>query len=298
MFYYLRRDWQLWLMLLPAIVEVFIFHYIPIYGIQLAFREFDFSKGIFGGEFVGLKYFKKFFNSYLFWTLIKNTFRISLASIIVGFPAPIILALLLNQVRRERLKRVLQTTVYMPHFISTTVMVGLLVVLLSPNSGIIGRILRVLGLGNRNLLGEPQYFVPVYVLSDVWQHAGWGAIVYLAALSSVDVELYDACRVDGGSRWDIIRYVEIPTLIPTIIVLLILSMGGILSVGFEKVFLMQNSLNITVSEVIPTYTYKIGLISAQYSYAAAIGLFNTLVNFTLLTLANTISRKFLGMSLW
>lgn len=296
--YYLRRDYQLWLLLLPAVIEVFIFHYIPMYGIQLAFREFDYSKGIFGGEWVGLKYFKQFIESFSFWSLMRNTFVISITSIIVGFPVPIILALLINQIRNQLIKKGLQTTVYMPHFISTPVMVGLLIVLLSPNSGIIGKMIKLLGLGDINLMGDPAAFVPVYVLSDVWQHAGWNSIIYLAALSSVDVELYDACKVDGGTKWHMVRYIEIPALVPTMVVLLILSMGGVLSVGFEKVFLMQNGLNISVSEVISTYTYKIGLLSAQFSYATAIGLFNTVINFTLLTIANQIARRTTGMSLW
>jgi putative aldouronate transport system permease protein len=296
--YYLRRDYQLWLLLLPAVIEVFIFHYIPMYGIQLAFREFDYSKGIFGGEWVGLKYFKQFIESYSFWNLMRNTFIISITSIVVGFPIPIILALLINQIRNQLIKKSLQTTVYMPHFISTPVMVGLLIVLLSPNSGIVGKMIKLLGLGDINLMGDPAAFVPVYVLSDVWQHAGWNSIIYLAALSSVDVELYDACKVDGGTKWHMVRYIEIPALVPTMVVLLILSMGGVLSVGFEKVFLMQNGLNISVSEVISTYTYKIGLLSAQFSYATAIGLFNTVINFTLLTIANQIARRTTGMSLW
>lgn len=286
-------------MILPAAIEIVIFHYLPMYGVQLAFREFDFSKSIFGGEWVGLKYFKQFFNHPIFWRLIRNTFNISFWSLIVGFPAPILLALFINQIRRERLKRTFQTVVYMPHFISTTVMVGLLVVLLSPNSGIIGRLFTGL-FGTGNLLGKPQYFVPVYVLSDVWQHAGWGAIIYLAALSGVDAELYDACKVDGGSRWDIIRHVEFPALVPTMIVLLILNMGGILSVGFEKAYLMQNSMNMSVSRVIATYVYEISINTnyPRFSLAAAVGLFNTVVNFTLLTIANIIVRRATGMSLW
>lgn len=297
--YYLRRDWQLWLMILPAAIEIIIFHYLPMYGVQLAFRDFDFSKNIFGGEFVGLQYFKQFFNHPIFWRLIRNTFNISFASLLVGFPAPIILALFINQIRRERLKRAFQTTVYMPHFISTTVMVGLLVVLLSPNSGVVGRIFTQY-LGTGNLLGKPQYFVPVYVLSDVWQHAGWGAIIYLAALSGVDAELYDACKVDGGSRWDIIRHIELPALVPTMVVLLILNMGGILSVGFEKAYLMQNTMNMSVSRVIATYVYEISINTSypRFSLAAAVGLFNTLVNFALLTIANMTVRRTTGMSLW
>jgi putative aldouronate transport system permease protein len=295
----IRKNYLLWLMVLPAVIEVFIFHYIPIYGIQLAFREYDFSTGGFGGKWVGFKYFTQFFNSYQFKNILWNTFFISISNILIGFPVPIILAILINQLRHQRIKGILQTTVYMPHFISTPVMVGLLIVLLAPNTGIISRFLNMIfGIGSLNLLGEPKAFVPLYVLSEVWQHAGWNSIVYLAVLSNVDLELYEACRVDGGGRWHIIRYVELPVLVPTMLILLILSLGNILSVGFEKVFLMQNSLNIRASEVIPTYVYKIGLLSAQFSYATAIGLFNTIINFTFLSIGNRIAKRLTGWSLW
>lgn len=293
-----KRDYQLWIMVLPAIIVIFIFNYIPMYGIQLAFREYDFTKGIVGGKWVGLKYFKQFINSYQFERLIRNTLAISISSILVGFPAPIILALLFNQVKNQRYKKVLQTTVYLPHFISTTVMVGLLVVLLSPNTGIIGKMLRLFGLDDVNLLGNTSTFVPVYVLSDVWQHAGWGSIIYLAALSSVDPQLYDAAKVDGASKWRMIWHIDIPSLVPTMVILFILSMGGILSTGFEKVYLMQNGLNITVSEVIATYVYKIGLLSNQYSYSAAIGFFNTVINFSFLVITNWVARKIGNISLF
>jgi putative aldouronate transport system permease protein len=293
-----KRDYQLWLMILPAIVVIVIFNYIPMYGIQLAFREFDFTKGFTGGEWVGLKYFDQFIHNYMFKDLMTNTITISLATIILGFPAPIIMALIINQVFGKRWKKTLQTTVYLPHFISMVVMVGLLNVLLSPETGVVGHLMKALGLGDINLLASEKTFVPVYVLSDIWQHAGWNSIIYLAALASVDPQLYDSAKIDGASRWQTIRYVDIPAIVPTMIILFILSMGNILNTGFEKIFLMQNPLNLPVSEVIATYVYKIGIISSQFSYSAAIGLFNTLINFVFLLAMNTIAKRFSNISLW
>jgi putative aldouronate transport system permease protein len=293
-----KRDYQLWLMILPAIAVIVIFNYIPMYGIQLAFREFDFTKGLTGGEWVGLKYFEQFITNYMFKDLMINTVTISLATIIFGFPAPIILALIINQMFGKRWKKTLQTTVYLPHFISMVVMVGLLNVLLSPETGVVGHIMKALGLGDINLLASEKTFVPVYVLSDIWQHAGWNSIIYLAALASVDPQLYDSAKIDGASRWQIIRYVDLPAIVPTMIILFILSMGNILNTGFEKIFLMQNPLNLPVSEVIATYVYKIGIISSQFSYSAAIGLFNTLINFVFLLAMNFIAKRFSNISLW
>lgn len=297
-FHNMKRDYQLWVMILPAILVIFVFNYIPMYGIQLAFRDYDFSKGLTGGEWRGLFYFKQFMDSYLFTDLMKNTFFISFTTIVVGFPAPIILALILNQIRRKKMKQLMQTTVYLPHFISIIVMVGMLNVLLSPETGIIGYMMKSIGLGDINLLASTSTFIPVYVLSDIWQHCGWNSIIYLAALSTVDPQLYDSAKIDGASRWQLIRYVDIPALIPTIIILFILSMGNILSTGFEKIFLMQNSLNLPVSEVIATYVYKIGIISNQFSYASAIGLFNTIINFIFLFAMNAISRRVSNTSLF
>lgn len=294
----IKCDWQLWLMILPAIIVIIIFNYIPMYGVQLAFRNFNFAKGLTGGDFVGLKYFKQFTSNYMFWTLIKNTIKISLTSILVGFPAPILLALLFNQIRNAKMKKIMQTTVYLPHFISTVVMVGMIVVLLSPNTGVIGILLKAVGLGNVNLLGSTKTFIPVFVGTDVWQHAGWGSIIYLAALSSVDTQLYDACKIDGAGKWQTIWHIDIPALVPTIIILFVLNMGGILNTGFEKIFLMQNGLNLPVSEVISTYVYKIGIISNQFSYSSAIGLFNSAINFFFLFTTNWISKKFANISLW
>lgn len=293
-----KRDYQLWIMILPAIAVVFVFNYIPMYGIQLAFRDYDFSAGLTGGEWVGLKYFEQFVQSHMVVELMRNTILISLATILIGFPAPIILALLINQIKWKRAKKTLQTTVYLPHFISMVVMVGLLNVLLSPNTGIVGHLMGALGFNDVNLLASTKTFIPVYVLSDIWQHVGWNSIIYLAALSSVDPQLYDSAKMDGANRWQIIRNVELPAIIPTIIILLILNMGSIISTGFEKIFLMQNTLNLPISEVIETYVYKIGIISNQFSYAAAIGLFNTLINFTLLLLMNYIAKRVSNISLW
>ncbi|MEY8278612.1 ABC transporter permease [Blautia marasmi] len=293
----MKRRYQLWLMLIPAILSIVIFNYGPMYGIQLAFREFDFTKGLTGGEFVGLTYFIKFFKSFQFTDILRNTFVISFTTLILGFPIPIILALLMNQIKKKRTKKILQTTFYAPHFISMVVMVGLLNVLLAPNTGIISSLFGMLG-ADINLLGDKMAFVPVYVLSDIWQHAGWNSIIFLAALSSVDSQLYDACKVDGANKWQVIRHVDIPCLVPTMIIMLILNMGNILNVGFEKVFLMQNSSNISVAEVISTYVYKIGIRSNQYSYSAAIGLFNTLINFIMLVVVNRISKKVSDTSLF
>lgn len=294
----LRRDYQLWLMVLPAILVTFVFNYIPMYGIQLAFRKYDFSKGLTGGEWQGMHYFRQFIDSYLFTDLMTNTFLISFTTIVVGFPAPIVLALALNQIRKAKLKNLMQTTVYLPHFISIIVLVGMLNVLLSPETGIVGYFIKSMGFEGVNLLGSTNAFIPVYVLSDVWQHGGWNSIIYLAALSTVDPQLYDSARMDGASRWQTIRYIDFPALVPTIIILFILSMGGILSTGFEKIFLMQNALNLPVSEVIATYVYKIGIISNQFSYASAIGLFNTLINFVFLYAMNAISRRASDQSLF
>lgn len=295
---HLRRYWQLWVMAAPAIAFVAVFAYVPMYGLQLAFREFDFTAGITGGDWVGLKYFRQFFESPQFWTLIRNTVVISVSTLVVGFIAPIVLALMVNQVLGRRRKKFLQTATYLPHFISIVVIVGMLQVFLSPSSGLITRFVGLFGVEGANFLGSASAFVPVYVISEVWQHAGWNSIIYLAALASVDTQLYEAARIDGAGRLSIIRHVDVPALIPTMIVLLILNMGNVLNTGFEKIFLMQNPLNLEVSEVIATYVYKIGILSSQFSYATAIGLFNTLISFTFLVITNQIAKRVSNTSLW
>ncbi|MFI7128710.1 ABC transporter permease [Nonomuraea sp. NPDC050153] len=295
---HVRRYWQLWLMVLPAVGFVGLFMYVPMYGIQLAFREFDFAAGLTGGEWAGLKYFRQFFDSPLFWPLLRNTFVIAFTTLVVGFVAPVLLALMINQIAGGRRKRVMQTATYLPHFISIVVIVGMLQAFLNPTTGLLTRVLGVFGLDGVNFLGDTSAFVPVYVISDVWQHCGWNSIIYLAALSRVDPQLYEAARVDGANRLQLIRHVDVPSIVPTMVILLILTMGGVLNTGFEKVWLMQNNLNLPVSEVIATYVYKIGIFSTQFSYATAIGLFNTVINFAFLIAANAIARRVSNWSLW
>ncbi len=300
--WYLSHDWQLWVMLIPAIVYIFIFCYMPMYGAQLAFRDYDFSKGIYGGAWAGLKYFKQYFTSAMFSTTLTNTFVISLSSIVFGFPAPIILALVFNQLRHAGIKRVLQTVVYIPYFISTVVLVSMLNVLFAKQGGVLSDFLKLLHLvpQDANLLGQKQYFVGMYVGSGLWQSMGWNSIIYIAALSSVDVQLYDAAKIDGANAWQRIIHIEFPALVPTIMILLILNMGGILNVGFDKVYLMQNTLNKKASEVISTYVYHLMAPttgSPQFSLATAVGLFTNVVNFAFLIITNWVSKKVTGSGL-
>lgn len=293
------RDWQLWVMILPAALYILIFCYGPMYGLQLAFKDYDFSKGITGGDWAGFKYFIQYFQSPMFIPTIRNTFVIAFFSLICGFPIPIILAIAINAVRGPRWKRTVQTVVYLPYFISTVVLVAILQILLSPTTGVLSNALRAIGLvpEGTNLLGDPSAFVPVYVISGVWQSAGWNSIIFIAALAAVDGQLYDAAKVDGANRWQQVWHVELPAILPTIIILLIMNMGGILSVGFEKTYLLQTPMNKGVSEVISTYVYNVGLKSSQFSFGSAVGLFNTVVNFVFLVLANQISKRFANISL-
>lgn len=281
-----RRYWELWLLSAPALIFVAIFAYVPMWGIQLAFRKFDPDKGLTGGDWVGFYYFKQFFHSPLFGEIMTNTIRISLWTLVMGFIFPIILALLINQIHSTKVKGFVQTVTYMPHFISVVVIVSMLNIFLTPGSGIIGRFL-----GPESVMGNPKTITSVYWISEVWQHCGWNSIIYLAALAGVDTSLYEAAKIDGAGRWQLIRTVDIPAIMPTAGILLILSMGSVLNVGFDKIFLMQNSLNLPATEVISTYTYKIGILNSQFSYSTAIGLFNTVVNFVFLITANAISKK-------
>jgi len=296
---YITHTWQLWLMLLPAMIYILIFCYVPMYGVQLAFREYSFSSGITGGTFVGLKYFRQYFESAMFWPTLKNTFVIAATSIIVGFPAPIILAMVINQIHSKKWKRAVQTIVYIPYFISVVVLVSMMNIMLANNSGVISNFLKSIHLvgAGLNLLGSESAFVPVYVLSGVWQSMGWNSIIFLAALSSVDTQLYDACKIDGANRWQTMIHIDFPAILPTIIIMLILNMGNILNVGFDKVYLMQNSLNLGASQVISTYIYTVAIKKAQFSFGAAVGLFNTVINFFFLVVTNFISKKVSGTGL-
>lgn len=295
----IRRNWGLYLLLLPAVILLICFTYRPMYGVLIAFKEYRPASGIWGSAWSTpwYKHFKKFFNSYQFVNTIKNTLTITIYSMLV-FPIPIILALSINQMKNERFRKIFQTVTYMPHFISTVVMVGLITLLLSPGSGVFGAICDVIGIEAPNLMGKAGAFKHLYVWSDVWQHAGWDSIIYIAALSGIDPSLYEAATVDGATKMQKIKYIDIPMLIPTAVIMLILRMGGLLSLGFEKVYLMQNDLNLVSSEVISTYVYKIGVINTQYSYSAAINLFSTIVNFILLISVNKISKKISKNSLW
>lgn len=293
----IRKNWGLYVLLLPAVVLLLLFSYKPMYGVLIAFKDYSPALGIMDSPWAGFKYFEKFFNSYQFSSTIKNTLIISFYSI-ATFPIPIMLALMINQMRVNRFKQVFQTVTYMPHFISTVVMVGLILILSSPSTGLIGNIFRLFGAEAPNLMGSAEWFTSVYVWTDVWQHAGWDSIIFIAALSAVDPSLYEAAKVDGASRWQRIRFIDIPMLLPTAITLLILRIGGLLGVGFEKVYLMQNNLNISSSEVIATYVYKIGMLSSQYSFSSAINLFNTIISFILLILVNQAAKKYSENSLW
>lgn len=294
----MKRNYFLYLFLLPALLYILIFSYWPLYGIQIAFKDYLPYVGIGGSPWVGFRHFTKFFQSITFWQLLGNTLSISFYSLAASFPLPIVLALLINYTQNERLKKIAQTVTYAPHFISTVVLVGMISIFLSPRTGFINTIIEAFGGNPIFFMGEEGWFRHVYVWSGVWQGTGWASIIYIAALSGVSPELHEAAIMDGASKLRRIRYIDFPSLLPTITILLILSMGQIMNVGFEKVLLMQNDLNRGVSEVISTYTYKVGLINAQYSYSTAIGLFNNLINFLILLGVNRTARRLSGNSLW
>lgn len=288
----------LYLMIAPVFAYYLIFHYGPMYGAQIAFRNFNPFEGIWNSPWVGFKYFKQFFQSHYFGRLIRNTLLINIYDLAVGFPAPIILALMINEVRNKYFRRTVQTIVYLPHFISTVVVVGMINSFLSPRNGIINIILGFFGIEPIHFLQEPGWFRTIYVWSGVWQGAGWGAIVYLAALTSIDPQLYEAAIVDGASRWKRLIHITIPGIVPTIIIMLILRMGSMLSVGYEKIILMYNPMTYETADVISTYVYRRGIQGAEYSFSTAVGLFNSVINFAMLVTFNAISRKVSEISLW
>ncbi len=269
-----------------------------MYGIQIAFKNFKALFGIWGSAWVGLKHFQTFFHSYRFGVLLQNTLTVSVYSLVVGFPMPILLALAFNYVKSGKFKKLAQTVSYAPHFISTVVMVGMLSMFFSPTTGFINTFRAALGMDKIHFFGVAAYFPHLYVWSGVWQGAGWGAIIYIATLSGVDPEQHEAAIIDGAIIPQRMWHIDLPALLPTIVILLILNVGSLMSVGYEKVYLMQNPINLTTSEVISTYTYKIGLENAEYSYSAAIGLFNTVINFILLLSVNAVANKISGMGLF
>jgi putative aldouronate transport system permease protein len=290
-------NYQLYLFLLPALVYFIVFHYVPMYGILIAFKDFVATKGIMGSPWVGFKHFERFFESYQFWSLIKNTLGLSVIQLIVGFPLPIFLALMMNQIRSDKYKRFVQTVVYAPHFISVVVLAGMIYVFFS-NNGLINNLILIFGGDPISFMAKPDWFKPLYIASGVWQETGWAAIIYLAALAGVSPELHEAAVMDGANKWQRIFHVDIPAIMPTAVILLILNVGNIMNIGFEKAYLLQTPMNQPAAEIIPTYVYKMGLQQAQYSFAAAVGLFNSVINLVLLVLVNKFAKKLSGTGLW
>jgi putative aldouronate transport system permease protein len=286
-----RKTWQLYVISAFPILLFLIFNYIPMVGNIIAFEDFSIRKGLFGSPFVGLKYFEQFFNLPVFWNIVWNTVALSFLGIAIGFPMPIILALAFNEIGNPRIKKTLQTITYAPYFISTVVMVSILMQVFSYRYGVVNELIKAVGGKAINFFAIPSYFRSLYVFSNVWQTAGYGSVLYIAALSSIDATLYEAAAIDGASRLRRIIHIDLPGILPTIIITLVLSTGSILSIGFEKVYLMQNPANYSVSEIISTFVYKIGIRQALLSLSTAIGLFNTAVNFCLLMIVNAVAKR-------
>ena len=294
----IARAWQLYVLLAPALIYIAVFKYWPMYGVQIAFRNFNPVDGFLGSPWVGLANFQRFISSFQFGRVLENTVWIAVLELLIAFPVPIILALLVNQLQARRFKKLTQTVLYSPAFISTVVVVGIMFVLLSPRSGLINNALQLFGGQPVFFMGSADWFRPVYVISDIWQHAGFSMVVYLAALTAIDPALHDAAKVDGANKLQRIRHIDIPGIMPVITVLFILAIGNLLNVGFEKALLMQTNLNIQTSEIVQTYVYHAGLQQAQFSYSAAIGLFNSLLNLVLLVTFNWVARRATKTSLW
>lgn len=293
-----KKSLGLYILLLPTLLYVIIFLYVPMYGVIIAFKDYNPLLGIIHSKWVGFKYFNDFITAYNFQQLLFNTLTLSIYGFIVGFPIAIIFALMLHYLPNRPLQKVVQNVTFAPHFLSTVVMVGLLQVFLADQTGILNILLEKLGIGSIMFLGSAPLFKHVYVWSDIWQHTGWNAIIYLAALTNVDPALHEAAIIDGANKFQRIRYIDIPAIMPTVVTLLLLGIGNIMSVGFEKAYLMQNNLNIESSEIIATYVYKLGIMGAQWSFSTAVGLFNSAINFVLLISANIISKRTLGRGIW
>lgn len=292
------HSWRLYVCLLPAFIYVTLFCYVPMYGVQIAFRDYSVVKGILGSPWVGMKHFQQFWNSIQFEILMTNTLKISVYSLLFAFPIPIILALMLNEVKNQKFKKLIQNATYIPHFISTVVMCSMIIMFTSVSNGVINNILSMLGAERIDFMGKSSMFRPIYIITDIWQHTGWNSIIYLAALSGIDPQLYEAAEIDGASRLRRIWHITLPGILPTMVLLFILNCGNLLNVGYEKVYLLQNSLNIDVSEVISTYVYKVGILSAKFSYTSAIGLFNSVINFALLLIVNAVAKRATGSGLF
>lgn len=291
------QNYQLYLMLLPTIIFIFIFCYIPMYGVLMAFQDYTPTAGIWGSEWVGFDHFTRFITNFRFEELLSNTFILSFVGFLVGFPLPILLALMINALTNRRFQGFVKTVLYAPHFISVVVLVGMLYIFFG-EYGLVNSIIQAFGGESISFFLEKSWFRPLFIGSGNWQDMGWSAIIYLAALAGVDPQVHEAAIVDGATRWQRILHVDLPAIFPTVSVMLILSIGSIMGVGHEKVLLMQTGANLGVSEIISTYVYKAGLIDYDYGYAAAIGLFNSVINVVLLVFANRMAKKFSENSLW
>ena len=293
----IRKNKAVYLMVLPVIIYYILFHYKPMYGIIISFMDYNPRRGVSGSQWVGMKHFIDFFTGPYFWRLLGNTLKLSLSTLIFGFPVPIILALLINELHNKKFSKAVQTITYMPHFVSMVVLCAMVRQFVGAN-GFITNFLSMFGYDGGNLLNHGEYWIPIYVISNIWQGAGWGSIVYLAALTGIDSELYDAAKVDGANRWKQTLNVTIPCLLPTIIIMLIMRVGQIMGVGYEKTILLYNEGIYDVADIISTYVYRRGLLDRQFSFSTAVGLFNSVVNFILVIGANQISKKTTETSLW
>lgn len=294
----MKKNWILYVMIAPVAVYYIVFAYTPMYGILLAFKNYKVKQGIMGSPWVGLDHFRRFFSAYNFKQLIGNTVGISVYSLIIGFPIPIVFALMLNYLTHNRLKKVVQMVSYAPYFISTVVICGMITIFMAPDTGILNVIRGFFGLESVNFLAKPEWFKSIYVWTGVWQGMGWSSIIYISALAGVDYEMHEAAIVDGATKIQRMIHVDLPSIKPTILMLLILQMGSIMNVGFEKVYLLQNTLNKSAASVISTYVYEVGLINSDYGYSTAVGLFNSLINLGLVVAANQLSKRFAGESLF
>ncbi len=294
------RDWQLWVLLLPALAFFIVFCYFPMYGVQIAFRDYKAAFGITGSKWVGLKFFTKFFNSYYCGRMFLNTFLLNLYGLLFGFPIPIILAIMLNQLNHKRFKGFAQTAIYVPHFISTVVMAGMIYLFFSPTNGIINHLITSAGGKAIYFIMEPGWFRPLFIGSEIWQNAGWNTILYIATLTGIDPQLYEAATIDGATRWDKIKHIDIPHLVPIAVMMLILNCGSLLSSNTDKALLLQTSGNMPTSDILGVYVYSVGIAApkAQYSYASAIGLCLNVINFAIIMMVNFISRKLSDISLF
>ena len=293
-----RRHWQLYLLILIPLAYFVIFKYIPISNAVIAFKNYSPIKGPWGSEWVGFKNFELFFQNPVFWTLVKNTFLLAAYTVLASFPIPIILALALNEIRNGLFKRTVQLVTYAPYFISTVVVISMTILVLSPRVGFVDDAIGLFGIPAIDFLGDPNYFRHIYVWSDVWQTTGYSAVIYMAALAGIDPALHESAKIDGASRIKRILHVDLPGIMPTAVIILVLGVGNIMSIGFEKVFLLQNPLNQAQSEIIATYVYKTGLLNADFSMATAVGLFNSVVNLFLLVAVNFVAKRITGNGLW